>query len=415
MTRTRTVQAVVAVVLLAAVLAGTVFVYQKTFGPRSISAIFTTATGIYKGDEVQVAGVKVGSVTGLTPQGTSVRLDMKVDRGVKIPADAQAIIIAQNLVADRVVALTPAYRTEGPVLPDDGVIPLQRTGVPIEWDEIKTQLTRLATDLGPAGDVSDSTVGRFIDSTADAMDGNGDKLRQTVDQLSGVGRILADGSGDIVDIIGNLQTFVTTLSDSDEQIVRFENRLATLSSVLDESRSDLDAALTNLSVAVVEVQRFVASSSTKATEQVQRLVNVTQNLVDHRADIEQLLHVFPTSMANFYNIYNPDTGTEAGVFTLNNFSNPIQFICSGVAAVQNLTSEEGAEKCREYLGPVLPLLAFNYLPFPLNPVLGPTADPNNIIYSEPHLVPAKTTPPAKPAAATDPLDALLLPIERRPS
>ena len=84
--------------------------------------------------------------------------------------------------------------------------------MPIEWDEIKTQLTRLATDLGPAGDVSDSTVGRFIDSTADAMDGNGDKLRQTVDQLSGVGRILADGSGDIVDIISNLQTFVTTLS-----------------------------------------------------------------------------------------------------------------------------------------------------------------------------------------------------------
>ncbi|PXW27935.1 MCE family protein [Nocardia sp. 348MFTsu5.1] len=414
MTRTRIAAAVMAVVLLSTLLAGSVFAYQKMFGPRAISAVFTTATGIYKGDEVQVAGVKVGSVAGIHPQGTSVRLDMKVDRGVKIPADAQAIIVAQNLVADRVVALTPAYRTEGPVMPDGGVIPLERTGVPIEWDEIKTQLTRLATDLGPSGELSESTLGRFIDSTADAMDGNGDKLRATVNELSGVGRILADGSGDIVDIINNLQTFVTTLSSSDEQIVQFEGRLATLTSVLDESRSDLDAALTDLSVAVVEVQRFVASNSTKATEQVQRLVNVTQNLVDHRADIEQLLHVFPTSMANFYNIYNPDTGTEAGVFTLNNFSNPIQFICSGVAAVENLTSEEGAKKCREYLGPVLPLLAFNYLPFPVNPVLGPTADPDNIIYTEPDLVPAKATP-EKPAAATNPLDSLLLPIERQPS
>jgi phospholipid/cholesterol/gamma-HCH transport system substrate-binding protein len=413
-TRTRITQVVVTVVVASALLAGSVLAYHKVFGPRSISAVFTTATGIYKGDEVQVAGVKVGSVAGISPQGTSVRLEMKIDRGVKIPADAQAIIVAQNLVADRVVALTPAYRTEGPVMPDDGVIPLERTGVPIEWDEIKTQLTRLATDLGPDGSLSESALGVFIDSTADAMDGNGDKLRQTVGELSGVGRILADGSGDIVDIITNLQTFVTTLSNSDEEIVQFENRLATLSSVLDESRSDLDAALTNLSVAVVEVQRFVASSSTKATEQVQRLVNVTQNLVDHRADIEQLLHVFPTSMANFYNIYNPDTGTEAGVFTLNNFSNPIQFICSGVAAVENLTSEEGAEKCREYLGPVLPLLAFNYLPFPANPVLGPTADPDNIIYTEPDLVPAKTTP-KKPAAAQSPLDALLLPVERQPS
>ena len=414
MTRSRIISAVLVVTLAAMLLAGSVLAYQKMFGPRSISAVFTATTGIYKGDEVQVAGVKVGSVTGMAPQGTSVRLDMKVDRGVKIPADAQAIIIAQNLVADRVVALTPAYRTEGPVMPDGGVIPLEQTGVPIEWYEIKTQLTRLATDLGPDSELSDSEVGRFIDSAATAMDGNGDKLRQTVDQLSGVGRILADGSGDIVGIIRNLQTFVTTLSDSEEQIVQFENRLATLSSVLDESRTDLDAALTDLSVAVVEVQRFVASSSDKASEQVQRLVNVTQNLVDNRADIEQLLHVFPTSMANFYNIYNPDTGTENGVFTLNNFSNPIQFICSGVAAVANLTSEEGAKKCAEYLGPVLPLLAFNYLPVPLNPILGPTADPKNLIYTEPHLVPPSATP-AKPQAAASPLDALLLPVERRPS
>ena len=69
---------------------------------------------------------------------------------------------------------------------------------------------------------------RFIDSAANAMDGNGDKLRQTLAQLSGVGRILADGSGNIVDIIKNLQTFVTALRDSNQQIVQFQDRFATL-------------------------------------------------------------------------------------------------------------------------------------------------------------------------------------------
>ena len=49
------------------------------------------------------------------------------------------------------------------------------------------------------------------------MDGNGEKLRQTLAQLSGVGRILADGSGNIVDIIKNLQTFVTALRDSNRR------------------------------------------------------------------------------------------------------------------------------------------------------------------------------------------------------
>ena len=84
-------------------------------------------------------------------------------------------------------------------------------------------------------------------------------------------RIFAEGSGNIVDIIKNLQIFVTALRDSNDQIVQFQDRLATLTSVLDDSRSDLDAALTDLSVAIGEVQRFVAGSRNQTAEQIQRL------------------------------------------------------------------------------------------------------------------------------------------------
>lgn len=43
------------------------------------------------------------------------------------------------------------------------------------------------------------------------MDGNGDKLRETIKQLSGLSRVLGEGSGNVVDTIKNLQTFVTVL------------------------------------------------------------------------------------------------------------------------------------------------------------------------------------------------------------
>ena len=161
------------------------------------------------------------------------------------------------------------------------MIPVERTAVPVEWDEVKTQLMRLATDLGPKSGVSGTSVGRFIDSAANALDGNGDKLRQTLGQLSGVGRILANGSGNIVDIIKNLQTFVTALRDSNIQIVQFNDRLATLTSVVNDSKSDLDAALTDLSTAVGEVQRFIAGTRNQTSEQIARLADVTQILVDH--------------------------------------------------------------------------------------------------------------------------------------
>jgi virulence factor Mce-like protein len=261
----------IAAVLIGLIVAGVGLVVRQTFfGPKTITAVFTTARGIYSGDEVRVLGVKVGSVKSIQAQATHATLTLSVNHDVPIPADAKAVIVAQNLVAARYLQLTPAYSSGGPTMRDGAVIPVERTAVPVEWDEVKTQLMRLATDLGPRSNVSSTSIARFIDSTADALGGNGDKLRQTLAQLSQVGRIIADGGGNIVDIIKNLQTFVSALRDSAPQIVSFQNRLATLTSVLNGSRSDLDAALTNLSTAVVDVQRFVKGSRDQTSEQIAR-------------------------------------------------------------------------------------------------------------------------------------------------
>jgi phospholipid/cholesterol/gamma-HCH transport system substrate-binding protein len=389
-----------AVLLVGLIAAASAFLVRETFfRPQTITAYFTSATGIYPGDEIRVSGVKVGTVSSVQPQPDRTKLILRVDRDVRIPADAKAVIVAQNLVAARYVQLTPAYRKTGPTMRDGAVIEVDRTAIPIEWDEVTTQLTRLATDLGPTSAVSSTSASRFIDSAANALDGNGEKLRQTLAQLSGVSRILAKGSGNIVDIIKNLQNFVTTLRDSNQQIVQFENRLTTLSSVVNDSRSDLDAALSNLSIAVGEVQRFVAGSRDKTAEQLQRLANITQILVDHRMDVENILHAAPTAFSNGYNIYNPNTPGAMGSFIINNLSNPTAFICGAIGAVENVTSVETGKLCAQYLGPGARTANLNYIPIPSNPILQQIATPGKIIYAEPRLAPGGEGPrPAPPEA-----------------
>jgi phospholipid/cholesterol/gamma-HCH transport system substrate-binding protein len=384
----RRLTAAAAILLTVLVVAGAGWIVRSAFfRPKTITALFTTATAIYAGDEVRVSGVKVGSITAIQPVGTQTKLTLHVDRDVPIPADARAVIVAQNLVSARYVELAPAYRTTGPTMPDGAVIPADRTAVPVEWDEVKAQLTRLATDLGPKNGVSDTSVGRFLDSAANSLQGNGEKLRQTIAQLSGVGRILASGSGDIVDIIKNLQTFVTALRDSNTQIVQFQDRFATLTSVLNENKSDMDAALKDLSVAVGEVQRFIAGTRDKTSEQIARLVDVTQNLVENRMSVENILHVAPNAFANFYNIYNPDTGGANGGFGINQMSSPTASICTQIEAIENITAVESGKLCAQYLGPGLRLLNFNYDPMPTNIWLAKSADPENVIYSDPALIP----------------------------
>jgi len=400
-----------AVTLAGLIMTGAALVVRaELFAPTTITAFFPTARALYPGDDVRILGVKVGTVTAIQARATDVQLTLRVDHAVPISADAKAVIVAPNLLAARYVQLTPAYSAPGATMPDGAVIPADRTAAPVEWDEVKTQLMRLATDLGPNSTVSTPAVARFIDSAADALGGNGDKLRQTLLQLSQLGRILADGSGNIVDIIKNLQTFVTALRTSAPQIVSFENRLATLTSAVDDSRSDLDAALKNLSTAVVEVQRFIKGSRDPLAEGLQRLANVTQTLVDNKTDLEDVLHLFPNVQANTYNTYNPDIGGRVAGLSAPNFASPLQFICGAIGAVENVTAVKTGELCAQYLGPALrvanPFIFanLNYLPIPVNPYLMKSASPDNIIYSEPGLAPGGAggtpVPPEMPPAVS---------------
>ena len=392
----------VAALLAVGLLGGVAVAVRGTFfAPKTITAYFTSATGIYGGDEVRVAGVKVGTIAAIEPVGDQAKLTLHVDRDVPVPVDAKAVIVAQSLIAARYVQLAPAYETTGPVMPDGAVIPVERTAIPVEWDEVKAQLTRLATDLGPQAGLSGTSLSRFIDSAANAMDGNGEKLRNTIAELSALGRTLADGSGNLVDVIRNLQTFVTALRDSGTQIVEFQNRFATLTSVVND-QSDLGTTLTDLNSAITDVQRFVAGSRNQTAEQVQRLANVTQNLVDHRLDLENLLHAAPNAVANGYNIYDPDTGSQIGRFALNNFSNPLVLLCAAIGAVDSVTSPESGKLCAQTLGPALNSVSVNQLPIPVNPYLMKSINPDRLIYTEPALAPGgagpKPIPPDIPPA-----------------
>lgn len=414
------------VTLIAVLAAGTALVVRQTyFAPQTFTAYFSSATGLYPGDDVRIVGVKVGKIRSITPQPDQAAVTIEVDHGVRVPADAKAVIVAQNLVAARYVQLAPLYRAGEPRMSDGDVIDRSRTAVPVEWDEVKTQLSKLATELGPDSTLSSSSVGRFIESTADAMDGNGAKLRETFATLSKLARILSDGSGDIVATIENLQAFVTALRDSSDDIVLFGDRLATFSTVLADSRSDLEAAMTELAVAVGEIKRFVEGTRDKTAEQVQRLANVTQVLADHRSDVENILHVAPTAFANSYHILNPNVPGALGTFVLTNFSNPVGFLCGAIGGIANVTAPETAKLCTEYLGPALRLLNFNILPQPpINPFLMPSYTPDKVVYADPALAPGGAgvvDPPEPPPAvsaytgASPTLHDMLLPTEGPPS
>lgn len=105
--RGATVRGPLALVVAVALFASTSCGYFGGGGGTRLSAMLTTAIGVYPGADVRVLGVPVGRVDAVTPQGDLVKIDFHVDGGVQVPADARAAVVAPTVVADRYLQLSP--------------------------------------------------------------------------------------------------------------------------------------------------------------------------------------------------------------------------------------------------------------------------------------------------------------------
>jgi phospholipid/cholesterol/gamma-HCH transport system substrate-binding protein len=390
-------------------------------GGNTIVGHFTSAVGLYPGDQVRVLGVPVGKVESIEPSPDDVKITMSLDRDVKIPQNANAIIMAPNLVAARYIQL-PAY-TSGPVMPDNYDIGLGRTGVPVEWDQVKQALSDLAKQLGPLADRTQGPLEKVIDQAADTFSGTtGDSFHNALRELSQVAGRLGDSRTDIFGTVKNLKVLVGALSSSNEQIVAFAGHVASVSQVLADSSNHLDHTLGTLNQALIDVKGFLQQNNSTLIGTVDKLNDLTKVLSDQSEDIEQVLHVAGPGIANFYNIYDPAQGTLNGLISIPEFSNPVQFICGGSfdtpAGISGPEYYKRAEICRERLGPPLRRLTFNYPPIMFHPINSITAYKGQIIYDTPATQAKAQTPipdlkwvPAPgvhPPNASD-LQALLVP------
>ena len=425
MTTSRRVRRITAVVTALALLAAATYLLVPRLTQRHITAYFPAATGLYEGDEVRILGVAVGTIDRVDPEGTHVAVQISVDRTWKLPANVQAVMMSPTLVTARFVQLTPAYQDGDEELSDDAVIPEDRTAVPVEWDKIKEQLTRLTSELGPDGPKASTdadphgALGEFVSTAADNLRGNGSQLNETLHQLSEAMTTLSDGRANLFTIVRDLRTLVDALAGSHEQIVTFQNHLASVTQLFAESSTSLGQAVSDLDTAVGDIQQFVHDNHDGITRAVDGLGAPTQVLVDQRQDVEQVLHVAPHALVDFYNIYQPAQNSLTGAPALTNFANPIQFICSAIAAAGEENAQQATGLCTQYLGPLLNTLKFNYLP--AGAVVGNSigATPDQIDYSEPDLARSAPTttsgdtqlriaaPAGSPAAGG--LQGLLLP------
>jgi phospholipid/cholesterol/gamma-HCH transport system substrate-binding protein len=403
----RTVLAVALVV----VMVGGVVVAVRFAGQTErtlVAGYFDNSTGLFPGDDVRIRGVPVGKVEKVEPEPERVKIWFWFDRKYKVPADVNAVILSPQLVTGRAIQLTPAY-TSGPTLGDGAEIPQSRTAVPVEWDDIRDQLHRLTELLQPTTPGGVSTLGEFVNTAADNLRGQGSTIRDTIIKLSQTVSALSDHKEDLFGTFKNLSTLVTALRDSTDLLEQLNTNLAAVSGVLADDPNKIGQTMTDLHAVVGDLQSFSADNREALGTTSDKLASITTALVESRDDIEQALHLAPTTLQNFSNIFEPANGAFTGALSANNFANPISFLCGAIQAASRMGAEQSSKLCVQYLAPIMKNRQYNFPPLGLNPVVGAQARPNEVTFSEEWMRPDYVPPAAPGQGAPMPAQAPGLP------
>jgi phospholipid/cholesterol/gamma-HCH transport system substrate-binding protein len=320
--------------------------------------------------------------------------------------------LSPQLVTGRAIQLTPAY-TSGATLQNGAEIPQNRTAVPVEWDDVRDQLQRLNELLQPTKPGGVSTLGEFINTTADNLRGQGATIRDTVIKLSQTLSALGDHSKDLFGTFKNLSTLVSALHDSTDLLEQLNRNLASVTSLLADDPNKVGRTMGDLNAVVGDLQSFAADNREALGTTSDKLASITTTLVASLDDIKQALHLAPTTLQNFSNIYEASNGSFTGALAVNNFANPLAFICGAVQAASRLGAEQASKLCVQYLAPIVKNRQYNWPPLGFDLFVGAQARPNEVTYSEDWMRPDYVPPavPTGPSASPSPAQGPQLPAE----
>ncbi|WP_040589861.1 MCE family protein [Sciscionella marina] len=382
----RVVTALTVVVLAVAAAMVVWFQGQNT----NVTAYFSNTKGLYAGDEVRIRGLKVGTIDSITPQPGRAAVRFHYDSKYAADRDARAAIVSPALLSVRYIQLTPG-RVNGPKLADGAVISEDRTAVPVEFDDVKKQLSQLTDALGPNGANKNGSLNSLLNAAA-KYKGQGQNFHQTVEQVSQAMQTLSDGRSDLFGSVRNLQVFVRAIGTSDDQIEQFMRRLDSVSGVLDDNKDQLAVALRGLDSAAEDVTAFLKQHRAEAKQAVGQMADVSSSIAKQKESLEQALHVAPTVFGNFYGIYSGRDGSFTGSLDVPNLKNPSEFVCSAIQTVTEKPLNEAMNLCKKYAGPLLNLLQLDHPPVNVNPTLPLNGTPPQVNVGPNQILPKPDVP-----------------------
>ena len=252
---------------------------------REYKAVFSDATGVTAGDDIRIAGVKVGNVTGVEiVNRTQARVSFKVDADAPVTEGSTATIRYRNLVGQRYIALTQGTGgTEA--LQTGGTIPLSRTKPALDLTVLFNGFKPLFQALSP------SDVNKLAYELIQVFQGEGGTLEGLLQRTASVTNTLANRDDVIGALIENLNTTLQILGDRQGQLSDLVVQLRRFVGGLSDDREAILGSLDSISALSVQAADLVTGIRPSLVYDIKQLRQVAGTIYKNRGEINRALGV----------------------------------------------------------------------------------------------------------------------------
>lgn len=265
-------------------------------GGDTYYANFSEAGGIKVGDEVRIAGVRVGAVESIELDGDQVRVGFRVKTDSQFGPTSRADLKVKTLLGDMFLAVEPAGSGQ---MEEGATIPVERTSSPYDVVEAFEGLAETA------GDIDTDQLAQSLTVLADLTRNTPEEFQGALEGVSALSANVAAKNDEINSLLQNLERVSTVLDDRDEDIIELMRDADVLFQALVARRDAVNRLLvstTQLSRELTALVQDTEADLRPALESLEETLDVLNKNEDNLDDTLRL-------MAPFYRVFANTLGT----------------------------------------------------------------------------------------------------------
>ncbi|MBC6461373.1 MCE family protein [Actinomadura sp. HBU206391] len=251
-------------------------------GGTTYNAAFAEAAGLKKDEEVRIAGVKVGKVTGLRLERGHVRVDFRVDDGVRLGDLTRAEIKIKTVLGAHYVSLDP----RGPGRQDpERQIPVSRTATPFEIVPAISELSERA------GDIDTKQLAQSLDVLSSTFENSPEEIKGSLRGLRRLSQTISSRDDQLHELVGRSKNVTKVLADRNAQLVKLVEDGDKILRAVQARRAVIHQLLVNTVTLTQQVNALISENDKEIGPMLANLQRVNKILLKNQDDLDRTIRL----------------------------------------------------------------------------------------------------------------------------